>query len=69
MSDDEGQSYSAANLTRVGSASEDEYEEEGWDALRLQEHPVPGPPRLLDPRPPLLHVHPSRVLQIELEML
>ena len=28
MSDDEGQSYSAANLTRVGSASEDEYEEE-----------------------------------------
>ena len=60
MSDDEGQSYSAANLTRVGSASEDEYEEEGWDALRLQEHPVPGPPRLLDPRPPLLHVHTRR---------
>ena len=36
MSEDESQSYSAANLTRIGSDSEeDQYEEEGWEAQDL----------------------------------
>ena len=63
MSEDEGQSYSAANLTRIGSDSEeDQYEEEGWEAQQLLDLPVPGvrPPLPLDPRPPLLHANTRR---------
>ena len=63
MSEDESQSYSAANLTRIGSDSEeDQYEEEGWEAQQLLDLPVPGvpPPLPLDPRPPLLHANTRR---------
>ena len=62
MSDDDSDSqlYSAANLTRIGSASDDEYGEDGWDVQRLQEPPVPPLPQPLDQRPLRLHANTRR---------